>query len=419
MIVHTSWVQTDDIALKFSCATRATRRFPLDVWTSAALPTEASGELASIFRLIVLLATVVLTMGSAAADELGEVGDPPQLSSSDPTVTKVRACAQNSRREALDDFMASPVCNGCAAEINGNSSNTAFDPRRLSSAGRTTRLQFGTVNARLPALSVVLFASVVCLALDAQKAPALLDVTFFPTEVHPGDVVRLDVAEVDSFSATVLGKHVTDGLIGIDLDTKPGSYSVRIDTRDGRTVTRLLRVLPKEFPVRRLRVAPGFVEPPAEEIDRITRELKTTEGIFHTTTERKWRGAFLLPVDGVPTSNFGSRTYFNGLRRSPHAGVDFMAGRGVPIRAANAGVVALAAPLYFTGNTVIIDYGSGLYSLFAHLSEFRVNTGDAVLAETVVGLVGDTGRVTGPHLHWSVRLQGARVDPLSLVAATK
>jgi murein DD-endopeptidase MepM/ murein hydrolase activator NlpD len=265
----------------------------------------------------------------------------------------------------------------------------------------------------------VLLASLLCSSLDAQKAAALLDVTFFPTEAHPGDVVRLDVAGVDHVSATVFGKHVTGGLIGIDLDTKPGSYSVRIETPDGRVATRSLPVLPKEFPVRRLRVAPAFVEPPAEELDRITRELKTTEGIFHTTTARKWNGPFLLPVDGVPTSNFGSRTFFNGRRRSPHAGVDFMAGRGVPIRAANAGLVALAAPLYFTGNTVIIDYGSGLYSLFAHLSEFRVKIGDTVSPETVIGLVGDTGRVTGAHLHWSVRLQGARVDPLSLVAATK
>jgi murein DD-endopeptidase MepM/ murein hydrolase activator NlpD len=275
------------------------------------------------------------------------------------------------------------------------------------------------VITRLPRLPALLLATVLYSAVEAHQSPAPLQVEFFPAESHPGDVVRIDVAGVDSVSATVFGKHVTDGLIGIDLDTKPGTYAVTIKTGDGRSATSSLRVLPKDFPVRRLRVAPAFVEPPAEEIERITRELKTTEGIFHTTTARKWRGGFLLPVDGVPNSNFGSRTYFNGRRRSPHAGVDFMAGRGVPVRAANTGLVALAEPLYFTGNTVIIDYGSGLYSLFAHLSEFRVKSGDVVSPETVVGLVGDTGRVTGPHLHWSVRLQGARVDPLSLVAATK
>jgi hypothetical protein len=290
---------------------------------------------------------------------------------------------------------------------------------RLSSVGRTTRLQSGTVIPRLPPFLLLLAASLLCWPVQAQNSRPLLDITFFPAESHPGEVVRVEVAGVDSFSATVFGKHVTDGLIGIDLDTKPGSYHVNIETADGRNAASLLHILPKEFPVRRLRVAPAFVEPPAVEIERITRELKTTEGIFHTTTMRKWRGPFLLPVDGVPTSNFGSRTFFNGQRRSPHAGVDFMAERGVPVRAANTGLVALATPLYFTGNTVIIDYGSGLYSLFAHLSEFKVKEGDAVSPETVVGLVGDTGRVTGAHLHWSVRLQGARVDPLSLVAATK
>jgi peptidase M23-like protein len=271
---------------------------------------------------------------------------------------------------------------------------------------------------RLPALLLALLAPMVCAHVGAQNS-APPSVQLFPADIHPGDVVRIDIPGGETFSATAFGKQITDGLIGIDLGTPPGSYRVRIDTPDGRVVTRLLRVLPKPFPVRRLRVAPAFVEPPPEEIERISRELKTTERIFHTTSPRLWSGAFLLPVDGMPTSNFGSRTYFNGRARSPHAGVDFMAGTGTPVRAANHGVVALAEPLYFTGNTVIVDYGSGLYSLFAHLSEFKVKSGDTVSSESVVGLVGQTGRVTGPHLHWSVRLQGARVDPLSLVAATQ
>ena len=130
-------------------------------------------------------------------------------------------------------------------------------------------------------------------------------------------------------------------------------------------------------------------------------------------------GAFLLPVAEPPTSSFGTRSVFNGQPRSPHTGTDFLSPSGTPIHAANHGVVALAEPLYFTGNTVIIDYGDGLYSLFAHMSEIRARVGDILEPETVVGLVGATGRVTGPHLHWGVRLQGANVDPLSLVAATR
>jgi hypothetical protein len=277
-----------------------------------------------------------------------------------------------------------------------------------------------SVMRRLVLRSAVLQTAtlLMCSVVRAQDPPAVVPVTLVPAAVHPGDVVRVVIPDGTTLSVNVFGKHITDELIGIDLDTKPGSYPMDIDTPGGVT-TRVLRVLPKAFPVRRLAVAPAFVEPPAEEVERILRELKLTEGIFHTTTARKWNGGFLLPVDGPPSSNFGSRTYFNGQRRSPHAGVDFMAGLGTPVHAGNFGVIALAEPLYFTGNTVIVDYGSGLYSLFAHLSAFNVKSGDAVSPDTVVGLVGATGRVTGPHLHWSVRLQGARVDPLSLVTATK
>jgi murein DD-endopeptidase MepM/ murein hydrolase activator NlpD len=268
-----------------------------------------------------------------------------------------------------------------------------------------------------PRLTALLFVLLICASIDAQQPP--LHVTVLPSSIYPGDVVRIDVGGAEIFSASVFGKQIQDGLVGVDLDTKPGIYPLKVQTPEGRVGTLSLRVLPKAFPVRRLSVPPGFVTPPAVELDRIAKEFKTTEGIFHSTSPRKWRGPFLLPVDGTPNSNFGTRSFYNGQRRSPHAGVDFVGAPGTPIRAANHGVIALAEPLYFTGNTVIVDYGGGLYSLFAHLSEFKVKAGDIVLADTVVGLVGATGRVTGPHLHWSVRLQGARVDPLSLVAATK
>jgi murein DD-endopeptidase MepM/ murein hydrolase activator NlpD len=228
---------------------------------------------------------------------------------------------------------------------------------------------------------------------------------------QPGDVVKVEG------TATVFGK-AWHGLIGIDLDTKPGTYRLMLDVA-GRKVATTLRVLPKQFAIRRLRVSPEFVNPPAEALEQIVRDNKKTGEIFQRVAPRHWQGPFVLPVDGQPTGNFGTRSYYNGQRRSPHAGVDFLSATGTPIRAANHGVVALAEPLYFTGNTVIIDYGDRLFSLFAHLSEFRVHEGDIVNPDTIVGLVGATGRVTGPHLHWAVRLQGARVDPISLVAAGK
>lgn len=245
--------------------------------------------------------------------------------------------------------------------------------------------------------------------------------------VQPGEVVRVEVrgpAELEGVAASVFGKRIPlefnpeqekwNTLVGIDLDTKPGIYRMTIGTQ-----VRLLRVMAKKFDVRRLQVAESFVNPPPSALEQIARDSKKTTDVFAAVTPRLWSGSFVLPVDGIPTSNFGTVSYFNGQRRSPHTGVDFLSGTGTPIRAANHGRVALAEPLYFTGNTVIVDYGDGLFSLFAHLSEFRVKEGDLVGPETIVGLVGATGRVTGPHLHWMVRLHGARVDPTSLVFATK
>ena len=208
-------------------------------------------------------------------------------------------------------------------------------------------------------------------------------------------------------------------LAGIDLDTRPGRYRLRIRQDDVPNTSRLIRVVPKRFRVRRLRVAEAFVNPPPEVAEQIAADAKLLAETYERLTPRRWDGAFRLPVTGDPTSNFGTRSYYNGQRRAPHAGVDFTSAPGTPVYATNHGTVAVAAPLYFTGNTVVIDHGAQLFSVYAHLSEFQVKTGDIATHDTVIGLVGATGRVTGPHLHWSVRLTGARVDPLALVAATQ
>jgi len=259
--------------------------------------------------------------------------------------------------------------------------------------------------------------------------------TVSDTAAYPGSVVRLDIScrcDTDRAAATVFKHEIplsrTDtgwqGLIGIDLDTKPGSYpiAVRIDERGkpARTAPHILAIKPKQFPVRRLSVASQFVDPPASEIDRIKRDSALLQSIFETvSTPKHWRGPFQAPLSETPSSNFGSRSIFNGQARSPHAGIDFGARIGTPIESPAAGVVVLAEPLYFTGNTVVIDHGLGLYSLLAHLSELKVTKDDRVSLGDVGGLVGDTGRVTAAHLHWTVRLNGARVDPLALIAATK
>lgn len=280
-------------------------------------------------------------------------------------------------------------------------------------------------------------ALIVLTACCAERAAARaqgqrpLSVSFAPGTLYPGDVARIDVSAgpTAQITGTILGQELSfhydeqqqkwRALVGVDLDTKPGAYRLQIN-RDGAAAPQMptLRIVAKQFRVRRLRVAGNFVDPPQEALLQIQHDTAMLAEAYARISPRRWSGAFVLPVDGQPTSNFGTRSFYNGQPRSPHAGVDFVGRIGTPIRAANHGEVVVASPMYFTGNTIVIDYGDRLLSVFAHLSEMHAHVGDTVEPSTIVGLVGATGRVTGSHLHWSVRLNGARVDPLSLVAAT-
>ena len=276
-------------------------------------------------------------------------------------------------------------------------------------------------------------AVVVGVSLAAAQAP-VLDIGHRARTVQPGEVVVLEVRPTEpvvTVRATAFGSNINfypdgqtgtwKGLIGIDLDARPGDYQVAVRATSGRgeTVrsTYGLTVEPKEFPTRHLSVNPSFVNPPADVLDRIQREASRQTQIFGTSSaDRQWRHGFLRPVPGEATSSFGRRSVYNGEPRSPHSGTDFRAGEGTPIMAPSAGTVVLAEELYFSGNVVIIDHGWGLYSYFAHLSVIEVGEGDVVEPGQRVGAVGATGRVTGPHLHWTVRLNEARVDPISLMA---
>ena len=267
----------------------------------------------------------------------------------------------------------------------------------------------------------------------AQSPATGFEISHRARMLNPGEIVLLDVRTpvppVD-VRATAFGQPIrffpneSNGvwraLVGIDLTTEPGDYpvAVRVTTSGGETVrqTYTLTVEPKDFPTRRLTVSPSYVDPPPEVIERIQRETRLQAELFDTSTgERLWRGGFDAPVPGVATSSFGRRSVFNGQPRSPHSGTDFQAAAGTPIKAPNHGTVALAGELYFSGNVVIIDHGWGLYSYLAHLSAIDVAEGDVVTPGQIVGRVGATGRVTGAHLHWTVRLNDARVDPIALM----
>ena len=253
--------------------------------------------------------------------------------------------------------------------------------------------------------------------------------------MQPGEVIRLDVTcrcgdappRVIAFGRDVPlfpesspdGDTRWHGLIGIDLETSPGIYPLTVQDPERRSPARVtdLHVVAKAFPTRRLQVAAGFVNPPPSDLERISREAAALAALFTGATPRRWDGPFGAPVATGETSNFGSRSVFNGQARSPHGGVDYGSPAGAPVAAPAAGRIVLAEDLFFTGSTVVVDHGLGLYSLLAHLSTITVGTGDLVERGAMVGRVGATGRVTGPHLHWAIRLSGARVDPLSLLFA--
>jgi hypothetical protein len=289
---------------------------------------------------------------------------------------------------------------------------------------------------RLPAHTPGQFELV---AQSVSPAPPALDlkVAQRARSVQPGEVVRLTVTAnrtLERVEATTRGRTVGfypldagrlwEGLVGIDVAAASGPSTVEIAAIEAEGTPRAhvhaLFVRPKIFPSRRITVAREFVEPPPAVRERIRQEAERLAGIFSSSSPaRLWQGPFVRPVRGRATSVFGRRSIVNGDPQDPHRGADFRAPFGTTVRAPNAGSVVLAEDLYFAGRTVIIDHGLGLYSLLAHLSTIRVAAGDRVARGDVLARSGATGRVTGPHLHWAVRLGDASVDPISLIAVTR
>ena len=209
-------------------------------------------------------------------------------------------------------------------------------------------------------------------------------------------------------------------VIGVDLDAAPGEHPLVVALDFGaegaRSETSTVEVTAKQFPTTELTVEPGYVELSPENQERAAREASETAAIYATVTpERYWSEPFAVPIPGTTSgNNFGHRRVFNGQSRDPHSGADLRATTGTPIFAANRGRVVLAKDLFFSGNAVFLDHGLGVYTVYLHLSEIRVQPGQMIEKGELLGLAGATGRVTGPHLHWGVRVQDARVDPFSL-----
>jgi len=209
-------------------------------------------------------------------------------------------------------------------------------------------------------------------------------------------------------------------LAGVDVEAPAGPSQLRIVVRFSHgaasDLTRAVEIHPAHYRTGSLTVPPRFVEPDPEALKQIEAESQLKAKVFASSaSEPLWNASFRAPVTATPTDSFGTRRMFNGKLASIHKGMDYRAAMGTPVRAGNSGVVVLARPLYYEGNCVIIDHGLGLFTLSMHFSRIDVKEGQHVATGDRLGLSGATGRVTGPHLHWAVRWQGAYLDPAKLL----
>jgi hypothetical protein len=282
----------------------------------------------------------------------------------------------------------------------------------------------------------LLFTRVFALALFAGLAAAngfaqagMVLLTPGVVEAGSPELIRVDAPDATSVDGEWLGRKLEffrgrDGkawfaLAGVDVEGPTGLSTLRIIVHNGssaRDLSQRVMIHPGEYKTGKLTVEPKFVEPGPEAMAEIEAEQKLKEKLFSVSSpEPLWTGDFRAPVTAPPTDSFGTRRIFNGKLASVHKGMDFRARTGTAVRAGNRGVVVLARPLYYEGNCVVIDHGLGLFSLAMHLSRIDVKEGQQVAAGEHVGLSGATGRVTGPHLHWAIRWQGAYLDPAKLL----
>jgi murein DD-endopeptidase MepM/ murein hydrolase activator NlpD len=209
-------------------------------------------------------------------------------------------------------------------------------------------------------------------------------------------------------------------LVGLPLALAPGEHALRV-VSDGGEGSKTLRVAAKQYPLQRFSVPDHRkVEPPPEDMLRIEREQKRIDEIKSAFRDAPdIDTAFRQPAAGRLTGRFGLRRIINGLERMPHAGIDVAVPVGTPVHAAGSGVVVEAGDYFFNGNSVYIDHGQGLVTLYCHLDRIDVLPGEPVAAGQRIGLSGNTGRSSGPHLHWTVLLNGAAVDPRLFLPRTK
>lgn len=281
-------------------------------------------------------------------------------------------------------------------------------------------------------LGLALFFSLVQAA-QVRSAPAVVVQWPKPVEIFQGGLTELHVngqnlAAVEGRLHTTpiffypTGAHSFTAIVGADVEAKPGlsKLVLKATNRAGTSRDRVIpfKVKAKAFRKESFNVPPSFDEISSETLEEIRREQAAFARAFaYSSPERLWEAPFMRPVpQQASASSFGWRRIINGVARAPHTGTDLSAPMGTEVAAANHGRVVLVGNFFFAGGSVVLDHGGGLFTMYFHLSEFKVEEGALVRRGDVIALSGSTGRVTGPHLHWGARLANARIDPFELLS---
>ncbi len=287
-------------------------------------------------------------------------------------------------------------------------------------------------------------------AVDAERVAegAIHAVAAFPgSGTRSGGIARLDVWVPVSFAGTAAGLAIDaevfgnrlqfypvkssreavlgySALVPVPFDAKAAEQSVAVRLRrmdqESLVLDSRLRIIAANYPSETLTVDPRHVKPDPKAIKRILREKSILGKVYRgSVREKLWEGPFEHPVSSIPTSEFGIRRVYNGEMQSYHQGKDYRAAVGTPVLASGAGRVAYAGDLYMTGNTVILDHGLGLFTIYAHMSAISVAEGKLLPRGAMLGLSGMTGRASGPHLHFGVNLNRFKVDPNDLLRVAR
>jgi hemin uptake protein HemP len=246
-----------------------------------------------------------------------------------------------------------------------------------------------------------------------------------PSKIAPGDVFLIKVFGIKTsrgLHASLSGKqfsfsrHGHGSFVAIgaaDIETKPGVHFVKLKV--GRNEAKLkLWVRKENFPEQELALPDDKVFLKPKDLERVKKENEELKDIFETTSKKLWDGDFIAPLNNGITTVFGTKRIMNGKWISVHRGVDMKGDAGEKVHASNDGRVVLEEELFFGGNTIIIDHGQGIYTIYMHLSGFNVGPGDVVSKGDIIGFVGSSGRATGPHLHFGAKVRQMSVNPVSL-----